>query len=138
IGASGKERERGTAMGAEVMERKKGGRLKGLFNVSCLSTTLFGVYVVYVAYNMHGVMNPMRHAIIEPGAPTIKPLWSEGTKMTATCYLAASKTFRQSFLDRSSPSAERVPLVGRAEGLTFDHEMTRHSFDLNLTALAAG
>ncbi|CAN0046822.1 unnamed protein product [Ectocarpus fasciculatus] len=58
--------------------------------------------------------------------------------MTATCYLAASKTFRPSFLDRSSPSAERVPLVGRAEGLTFDHEMTRHSFDLNLTALAAG
>ncbi|CAM9352733.1 unnamed protein product, partial [Ectocarpus sp. 4 AP-2014] len=132
-------------MGAEVMERKKGGRIKGLFNVSCLSTTVFGVYVVYVAYNMHGVMNPMRHAVIEPGAPTIKPLWSEGTKastadlkMTATCYLAASKTFRQSFLDRSSPSADRVPLVGRAEGLTFDHEMTRHSFDLNLTALAAG
>lgn len=27
---------------------------------------------------------------------------------------------------------------GRAEGLTFDHEMTGHSFDLNLTALSAG
>ena len=29
---------------------------------------------------MHGVMNPMRNVVIEPGAPTLKPLWSEGTK----------------------------------------------------------
>lgn len=34
-------------------------------------------------------------------------------QMTATCYLAASKTFHAAFLDRSSPSAARVPLVGR-------------------------
>eukprot|EP00752_Nemacystus_decipiens_P016247 g14527.t1 len=58
--------------------------------------------------------------------------------MTATCYLAASRTFRAEFLDRSSPSAARVPLVGRAEGLTFDREMTGQSFDLNLTARSAG
>lgn len=40
IGASGNETERGRAMGVEVMERKKGGRLKGWFNVSCLSVSV--------------------------------------------------------------------------------------------------
>ncbi|CAM9219967.1 unnamed protein product, partial [Scytosiphon promiscuus] len=128
----------------EPPEDKRGGKTKGLFNVSCLSTALFVVYVSYVAYNMHGVMNPMRNAVIDPEAPTIKPLWSEGTKasnqesMAATCYLTTSRTFHASFLDRSSPSAARAPLVGRAEGLTFDQNMSRHSFDLNLTAPSAG
>lgn len=48
---------------------------------TCYSkTSLFAVYISYVAYNMHGIMNPMRNVVIEPGTPTIKPLWSEGTK----------------------------------------------------------
>ncbi len=165
----------------------------GDFNVS--QTALFGVYISYVAYNMHGVMNPMRNAVIEPGAPMIKPLWDEGTKvrardrrsrikrfgygagatgcvqrvqgrwtclektsclilfvnfffsprpapppatpslvrhpivrcalclflccflpqMTATCYLAKSRKFKPSFLDRSSHDAARTPLVARCE-----------------------
>lgn len=34
-------------------------------------------------------------------------------QMTATCYLAASKTFYGEYLDRSSPNAARVPQVGR-------------------------
>ncbi|CAM9379013.1 unnamed protein product, partial [Laminaria digitata] len=121
-----------------AMGDRGSGGVKGLFNVSCLSTAVFGAYISYVAYNMHGVMNPMRNVVIQPGAPTLKPLWSEGTKMTATCYLAASQGFRAEYLDRSGPFAARVPLVGRAEGLTLDHEMTRHSFDLNVSARSVG
>lgn len=40
------------------------------------------VYISYVTYNMYGVMNPMRNVVIEPGTPTIQPLWSEGTKVS--------------------------------------------------------
>ncbi|CAM9940132.1 unnamed protein product, partial [Sphacelaria rigidula] len=100
-------------------------------------TSVFVAYVAYVVYNMHGVMNPLRHVVITPDTPTIKPLWSEGTKMTATCYLAASSRFHDNYRNRSHPSAARVPIVARAEGLTFDHGMTRHSFDLNISSHAA-
>ena len=48
----------------------------------CVSqTAVFGAYISYVAYNMHRVMNPMSNVVVEPGAPTLKPLWSEGTKV---------------------------------------------------------
>lgn len=45
-------------------------------------TALFFAYISYVCYNMTRVMNPMRGIVIEPGAPTLLPLWREGTKVS--------------------------------------------------------
>ena len=66
--------------------------LWGWCNLSTLSCLAMGYYVYMTMTSLSILMHPFEGVEVLPGAPTVKPLWPEGTPVSVLAYLSTSKT----------------------------------------------
>jgi hypothetical protein len=65
--------------------------LWGWCNLSTVSCLVMGYYVYVTMSSLSTLMHPFDGVEVLPGAPTVKPLWPEGTPVSVLAYLSTNK-----------------------------------------------
>jgi hypothetical protein len=82
---------------------------------------------IFIGLSSIRIMFPMSGIEVLEGDKTIENLWQEGSVLRTECFLSRSLS-----LNVSAGPAETLSLAS-AQNLTYNMDMSKHSFQLNLT-----